>query len=306
MFDITSGRQEFDFLSDVSGEQFLGIGLRRTIEDFDKPEFIPLIVQAIERERYMLRTAKVQPVLTASISVETERLHVSLTGLDGHSCAECSLPFAATLGDLAEYLTETLQFWPDVTVLSDSGHVIEKTKQVKEHARLALRGEGSSYVSAMNAVLKRYLGCGASSVNVHYARTKVLGYLQMEGCSYEVIGGIALGPAPLSDGGDSLEAASDAAMDDISLSDGEESLAAESAIATSLERPAVAQHLAAEDTESHVSSYLPRHRDDFGVGIGGRCVNCHKFVLANRGCKTCNKHICKRCYQTHNCVLFTV
>merc|ERR1711907_270758 len=46
MFDITSGRQGFDFLPDVTGEQFTAMGLQRTIADFDKPEFIPLILNA--------------------------------------------------------------------------------------------------------------------------------------------------------------------------------------------------------------------------------------------------------------------
>merc|ERR1712137_1423665 len=39
------------FLPDVTGAQFTEMGLQRTIADFDKPEFIPLILNAIQKER---------------------------------------------------------------------------------------------------------------------------------------------------------------------------------------------------------------------------------------------------------------
>eukprot|EP00931_Biecheleriopsis_adriatica_P021924 TRINITY_DN14206_c0_g1_i1.p1 TRINITY_DN14206_c0_g1~~TRINITY_DN14206_c0_g1_i1.p1 ORF type:complete len:285 (+),score=29.20 TRINITY_DN14206_c0_g1_i1:44-898(+) len=44
-----------------------------------------------------------------------------------------------------------------------------------------------------------------------------------------------------------------------------------------------------------------RHRDDFGVGFGGRCGECGKKVYANRGCFACKIHICKPCFQGHEC-----
>mmetsp|Transcript_59048 Transcript_59048/g.104950 ORF Transcript_59048/g.104950 Transcript_59048/m.104950 type:complete len:252 (+) Transcript_59048:59-814(+) len=47
-----------------------------------------------------------------------------------------------------------------------------------------------------------------------------------------------------------------------------------------------------------------RHRDDFGAGFGGNCGECGRRVYANRGCRSCKIHICKTCFQSHECTTY--
>jgi len=157
MFDITSGRQGFAFLPDVTGEQFVAMGLKRTSADFNKPEFIPLICKAIELERERRRDGITRPpILTGSISVQSGQVLVSLTSLDGTTFPECTFSIEAIVDELATKVKQ----WEDVTIMSDTGIEVKRTECLKDHIRLTLRGEGSRYDAAEDAVLRRYLDCG--------------------------------------------------------------------------------------------------------------------------------------------------
>jgi len=173
MFDITSGRQGYDFLPGVTGAQFVAMKLQRTIADFDKPDFMPLIVKAIDLEREHRRADVKSPqILTATVSIESDHLQVGLSALDGTSLPECNFAIEATVSELSA----KVPFWADLTFLSDSGSKVEATDHLKDHRRLTLRGEGSSYGDAEDAVLRRYLNCGYDATAAERARARIAEY----------------------------------------------------------------------------------------------------------------------------------
>lgn len=172
MFDISSGRQGFDFLPDVTGETFLAMGLKRSIEDFDNPDFIVLIRKAIEKEREQRRSTVIPPqTLTANISTLSGRVSVIITSLDGSTFSDSAFHIESTVAELAAKVTH----WEDVTFLSDLGVEVKRSEVLKDHMRLTLRGEGSNYDDAEEAVIKRYLNCGYTKENLDRARQRIHG-----------------------------------------------------------------------------------------------------------------------------------
>merc|ERR1712216_182262 len=121
----------------------------------------------LEREQKRI-DIKCPPILTATTCIQSNQVQVSLTALDGSTFPEFVFPVNATLDELATKVKQ----WEDVTFLSDSGNEVKRTEPLRNYGCLTLRGEGSSYHEAEEAVLRRYLGCSYYHEGEH-ARERV-------------------------------------------------------------------------------------------------------------------------------------
>jgi hypothetical protein len=180
MFDITSGRQGFDFLPDITGKEFAAMRFQRDITDFDRLEFMPFIVNTIAKEMEQKRTRLESPVtLTATISTHADRVHVIFTSLDGTTflARSFSLDTHPKVCNLFAEGDEFPSSWKSVTFLSDSGGEVDRRAPLKEQSRLTLRGEGLSFEDAEHTVVQRYLNCGWSEEKATHAQEQIAKFM---------------------------------------------------------------------------------------------------------------------------------
>lgn len=172
MFDITSGRQGFDFIADLTGAEFVAMKLSRSIEDFDKPEFLPLIKRTIDLQLQKARNL----LFVANISNSNGELKVELTTPDGSSLSpNRPLGTGATIDELVSNvnLRQFQEPCIKVKVLASSGVIAHGFEKLSDHTQLILCGAETGYDAIEKEVLFRYLSCSFNEATYEKARTKL-------------------------------------------------------------------------------------------------------------------------------------